>query len=196
LIYPGTKQERFVVLKPRKLPMTADLPAKAPDPAPASPPALAAVPQPPERIAFFGPPPLLDGEDTSAYGDLLARVSAAIRPKDILEEIWLRDFLDLAWETLRWRRLKAALVSGTVSQGLTAGLTGEAALARALAYRLDEVERIDRMIASAEARRNAVLREIERHRSTLGRELRRLVPEAEDAQFEVIESPPSAAGVM
>jgi hypothetical protein len=52
------------------------------------------------------------------------------------------------------------------------------------------------MIASAEARRNAVLREIERHRSTLGRELRRLVPAAEDAQFEVIESPPSAAGVM
>jgi hypothetical protein len=52
------------------------------------------------------------------------------------------------------------------------------------------------MIASAEARRNAVLREIERHRATLGRELRRLVPEAEDAQFEVIESPPAAAGVM
>jgi hypothetical protein len=79
-------------------------------------------------MAFFGPPPLLDGEDTGAYGDLLARVSAAIRPADILEEIWLRDFLDLAWEILRWRRLKGAVVSGAVAQGLTGGLTGEAAL--------------------------------------------------------------------
>jgi hypothetical protein len=148
-------------------------------------------------MAFFGPPPLLEGEDTGAYGDLLARVSAAIRPADILEEIWLRDFLDLAWEALRYRRLKAALVDGAVSQGLggTVGLAGEAALARALTFRLDEVERIDRMLASAEARRNAVLREIERHRSTLGQELRRMVTDAEDAEFEVIESPP-AAGVM
>jgi hypothetical protein len=175
-------------------------------------------------------------------------VSAAIRPADILEEIWLRDFLDLAWETLRWRRLKAALVNGAAAQELadvlypliavraavaeeadedpvsvlktarglakrwaaregeavaevdallaSAGLTIEAALARALASKLDQVERIDRMIVSAEARRNAVLREIERHRATLGHELRRLVPEAEDAEFEVVEPPPAAAGVM
>jgi hypothetical protein len=228
--------------------MNIPSPATAPDAAPPAPPALAAAAQPPVRMAFFGPPPLLEGEDTGAYGDLLARVSAAIRPADILEEIWLRDFLDLAWETLRWRRLKAALVNGAAAQGLAAvlhplvavhaatsdqngaepgsalasayglaerwatreheavaevdallagaGLTIEAALARALASRLDHVERIDRMIVSAEARRNAVLREIEHHRTTLGQELRRLVPEAEDAEFEVVEAAPAAAGVM
>jgi hypothetical protein len=81
-------------------------------------------------MAFFGPPPLLDGEDTSAYGDLLARVSAAIRPADILEEIWLRDFLDLAWETLRWRRLKAAVVNGAASQELIGASVGGAYRAR------------------------------------------------------------------
>ena len=192
--YFRTKQERFVVLKPTKPPpMNAEQPAQSPDSAP-PPPALT-VPQHPERMAFFGPPPLLEGEDTEAYGDLLARVSAAIRPNGILEEIWLRDFLDLAWEALRWRRLKAALVNGAVSKGLP-GSSVEGAYARALAFRLDEIERIDRMIASAEARRNGVLREIERHRATLGQELRRLVPHAEDAEFEVVESPPAAAGVM
>ena len=177
--------------------MNAHLSTTASDAAPAAAPALAGVPQLPERMAFFGPPPLLEGEDTDAYGDLLARVSAAIRPADILEEIWLRDFLDLAWEALRYRRLKAALVNGTAAALRSAAdPTDEAALARALASRIDPVERIERMIASAEARRNCVLREIEHHRATLGQELRRLVPQAEDAEFEVIESPPAAAGVM
>src|SRR5215472_11211721 len=139
--------------------MNAHPPAKVPD-AVSPPPVALAFSQPPERMAFFGPPPLLEGEDSEAYGDLLARVSAAIRPNDILEEIWLRDFLDLAWETLRWRRLKAAVVDGAVAKRLI-GSCVEGAYARPLAFRLEEVERLDRMIASAEARRNAVLREIE-----------------------------------
>jgi hypothetical protein len=180
------------VLKPRKPPMNLHPPAQAPDAAPPAPPALA-VPQPPERMAFFGRPPLLEGEDTDAYGDLLARVSAAIRPGDILEEIWLRDFLDLAWEAVRYRRLRAVMLSSSPS---TASRAAEARHAHALVLQLDHVERIDRLIASAEARRNGVLREIERHRATLGAELRRVVGEAEDAEFEVIESPPAAAGVM
>src|SRR5437764_13176588 len=97
-----------------------NLPQPAPAPEAASPVrlALAALPQGPERMACLGPPPLFEGEDTGAYDDLLARVSAAIRPADIFEEIWLRDFLDLAWEALRYRRLKAALVNGSVSRGL------------------------------------------------------------------------------
>ena len=35
---------------------------------------------------------------------------AAIKPKDVLEEMWVRDVVDLTWETLRMRRLKAALL--------------------------------------------------------------------------------------
>jgi hypothetical protein len=58
------------------------------------------------------------------------------------------------------------------------------------------VERIDRMIMTAEARRNATLREIDRHRETLGRRLRQAVVEAEaqDASFEVVEAQAAAAG--
>ena len=44
---------------------------------------------------------------------------------------------------------------------------------------LGNIERIERMIMAAEARRNAALREIDRHRATLGRRLRQAVREAE-----------------
>jgi hypothetical protein len=205
-------------------------------------------------MACLGPPPLFEGDDSAAYNDLLARVSAAIKPTDIFEEIWLRDFLDLAWEALRCRRLRAALVNGAVSEGLanvlrplmavrafaseevaseeagtdqdaerpschelavrwaarepqavaevdallaSANLSIERALASAFGYRMSDVERIDRMIISAEARRNAVLHEIERHRSTLGQELRRVLRDAQhaqDAEFEVVDVTPAAAG--
>jgi hypothetical protein len=40
------------------------------------------------------------------------------------------------------------------------------------------------MITSAEARRNVALREVDRHRSTLGQALRHASEEAVDAEFE------------
>ena len=59
-----------------------------------------------DRLEIFGPPPLLEGEDSKAYDTLLARVSGAVKPKDIIEEIWVRDIVNLTWEILRLRRLK------------------------------------------------------------------------------------------
>jgi hypothetical protein len=43
----------------------------------------------PERLPCLGPPPLLEGESSVDYDDLLARVSAAVKPTDILEEIFV-----------------------------------------------------------------------------------------------------------
>ena len=60
---------------------------------------------------------------------------------------------------------------------------GEADIyAQTLAKKIDEFERIDRLAASAEARRNAALRELERHREAVGRRLRNAIA-TEDAQF-------------
>jgi len=67
---------------------------------------------------FFGPPPLLDGEDPAAYDDLLARVSGAVKPSDILEEIWVRDVVDLTWEVQRLRQLKAKLLDLNAHKGV------------------------------------------------------------------------------
>src|ERR1700704_3374844 len=59
----------------------------------------------------FGPAPLIEGEDAGAYDELLLRISAAVRPHDIFEEIWVRDIVDLVWEAFRLRRLKACLMT-------------------------------------------------------------------------------------
>jgi hypothetical protein len=163
----------------------------------------------------FGPAPLIEGEDAGAYDELLVRISCAVRPGDIFEEIWVRDIVDLVWEAFRLRRLKACLVTAGARSALaqqlvpvvgraqadglarswaarepgalaaveeqlaTAGIGLEGVVAQGLCFRLGFIERIERMIMAAEARRNAALREIDRHRATLGRQLRQAVLEAE-----------------
>jgi hypothetical protein len=56
---------------------------------------------------------------------------------------------------------------------------------------LDYIERIDRLTAIAESRRNASLREIDRRRAVLGQTLRQSVQEVENAEFKVIETKPT-----
>jgi hypothetical protein len=70
------------------------------------------------KLALFGPPPLLEGEDSAAYDELLVQVSGAVKPADILEEVWVRDVVDLIWETYRLRRLKANLLTARAYTGL------------------------------------------------------------------------------
>ena len=64
-------------------------------------------------------------------------------------------------------------------------------MADALAKKLDDIERIDRLISIAESRRNACLHEIERRRAVLGETLRRSVRDIENGEFEVIETTPA-----
>lgn len=70
------------------------------------------------RTNIFGPAPLLEGEDAAAYDELLARVSGAVKPTDILEEVWVRDVVDLTWEVFRMRRLKVNLMKANAHKGL------------------------------------------------------------------------------
>jgi hypothetical protein len=69
-----------------------------------------------------------------------------------------------------------------------AGLTMDDVMAEAFAKEIDSFERFDRMLASAEARRNNALREIDRHRSALGAAVRQVVDEVEDAEFRNVET--------
>ena len=171
---------------------------------------------------LFGPPPLIAGERADEYDKLLDRISRTVKPTDAIEEIWVRDVVDLTWETFRLRRLKVSLLEVNLHKGLaivlkpmlgysnaadlskdwaardpnaikkteallaSAGLTMDAVLAQTLAAEIDHVDRIDRMIMSAETRRNITLREIDRHRAALGEQLRRATQDIEDADFKVI----------
>ena len=62
-----------------------------------------------------------------------------------------------------------------------------AAFNSAFIRELTSLERIDRLAALAESRRNAVLREIERHRAVFAQLLRDKVQDVQDAEFETIE---------
>jgi hypothetical protein len=73
---------------------------------------------------IFGPPPILPGEDASAYEALLGRVSADVKPTDILEKIWVRDVVDRTWEILRLRRIKTGFASRTMAQTLSKFIHG------------------------------------------------------------------------
>jgi hypothetical protein len=186
----------------------------------------ASLPERAGRLALFGPPPLLEGEDTAAYDELLVRISGAVKPTDIFEEIWIRDIVDLVWEAFRLRRHKANLMTAVAHEGLTkilrpligwtdahnlaeawaarersaikqvdkllasAGLTMDAVMAQALSLKLDHIERIDRMIATAEGRRNAILREVDRHRTAWGQNLRQAVQQIEAVEIKVIDAQP------
>ena len=63
-------------------------------------------------------PALLDGEDRATYNHVLAEVAAAIQPRDIIEQLWVRDIADLAWDGLRLRRLKVGLLNASLAEGL------------------------------------------------------------------------------
>ena len=60
--------------------------------------------------SLFGPPPILEGEDAEGYSVLFGRVCAAIKPIDVIDEMFMADVVALEWEVLRWRRLKLCLI--------------------------------------------------------------------------------------
>jgi ribosomal protein L12E/L44/L45/RPP1/RPP2 len=67
---------------------------------------------------LLGPPPLLPSESVADYEGLRARLRAKIVPRDVVEEMLLRDILDLQWEVLRMRRLKSRILSSGRPTGL------------------------------------------------------------------------------
>src|SRR5262249_48379506 len=143
----------------------------------------------------FGAPPVLKGENSKAYESLLAQVCSGIAPSDAIEQMWVRDVVDLTWEIFRWRRLKTELIASAVPTALrkilapladakedsewmnalvklwisqkpsginrvnkllaSADLTFDAVIAEAAKNRLDEIERVERLAANVEGRRDA-----------------------------------------
>ena len=64
-----------------------------------------------------------------------------------------------------------------------AELSIDVVAATALSMSLDEIERIDSMVTNAETRRNAVLREVARHRAAFAENLRRSSGTVRDAEY-------------
>jgi hypothetical protein len=188
-----------------------------------------------ERVLGVAAPPLAPGESEAQYLSLAARVVAAAKPRDTIEELLIRDVIDLTWDVLRLRRIKSGILKANMNEGVqevmsrlgygegpnyaypreigqswaagdksakkdvaralaAAGLAIDDVTATTLERNIDKFERIERMLASAEARRNNALREIDRHRSAYGAAIRRTLDEVEDVEFRDVESGEVAGG--
>jgi hypothetical protein len=183
------------------------------------------------ELDLWGPPPLLPGEDPEVYEALLGRVRNAVRPEGMIEEIYVRDLVDLSWEIRRWRRLRdehleiqayeaaktafASYLDKEDREMLAHCFPNDGPEARReidklfeftearienlmpsiVVRNLENVERLDALIATTEARRNRMLKEIDRHRRTLAvAALRRTPEEIEEADFEVVAPPITITG--
>ncbi len=64
---------------------------------------------------LFAKRPLALGESEQDYDSFLVAVTAAVEPEDIIERLWVKDFVDLKWETMRLRRLLASVLMSTAN---------------------------------------------------------------------------------
>jgi hypothetical protein len=173
---------------------------------------------------FFGSAPVVRGEDRTAYDECYKRIFAAVKPEDFLVESWANDIANLTWDIIRYRRAKADFLSVALNEAIRnlcveptvadkwaagdpqvveqleselakIGLSTHALMAKALVAEIEKVAFLDRLIASAEARRNTALRELERHRANLARTLRDASNDVLDAEFEDVAVQASAETV-
>ena len=84
-------------------------------------------------VALLGAAPLIKGENASSYDDLFNRICVTLQPRDCLEEIWIRDVVDLVWEMFRLRRLKAAAMTDQARSEIAGALRRHHAEGEALA---------------------------------------------------------------
>ena len=69
-------------------------------------------------FAQVAPRSVLRWEEKGNYDALLARISATLRPADVMEEMWTRDVADLVWQIFRLRRMKDTLLDEASYRGL------------------------------------------------------------------------------
>lgn len=75
---------------------------------------------PPEILALIQQPPLLKGESVQQYNALFEVLVCQVAPVDLIEWLWVLNYLDCAWEILRVRRFKSILIDLQQKQALQA----------------------------------------------------------------------------
>jgi hypothetical protein len=181
------------------------------------------------EAAYFGPPPLFQGEDASSYQQFLDEVVDFAKPADIVEKIWVRDYVDLHWDVDRLRRIKATLISSAKSDVKSMALrfvtsleseeeddrgddeslekaavllererrSDDASLilpqrhaARGFANEISGLARIERMLATMEARRDKALHQLEKRRAALAARVKQAIKQQVEDELQVTEEMP------
>jgi len=137
-------------------------------------------------LQYFGAAPLIPGEDTEAYNQLLVSAVSALKPDDLIEMMWVRDVVDLEWEIRRARRGKVRLASKPdAPRELRFDSFGEDAdglFALAAVEKISPLERLDRLISFKESRRNRAIHELRQYQETEAVR-RRIASEVIDGEF-------------
>lgn len=116
-------------------------------------------------------------EPASSGGNFTAKMRAA--------EASLKASSTLAMD---WATGDPAAIAHVNRLLASAGLTMDNVIAQTSASELDKIERFNRLIASAEGRRNVLLREIEHHRAPFAQRLRAEIHKIENAEFETVKT--------
>jgi hypothetical protein len=103
---------------------------------------------------LLGGSSLIRGENVRSYDEFLERICATLQPRDSLEEIWIRDIVDLVWETFRLRRAKANLMTDAARDQVAYKLDGSHPRALQIACDWaagdeDAASQVERALASA-----------------------------------------------
>ena len=124
---------------------------------------------------FFKRPPLLKEEDPIEYWALVRQFIKHVSAKAIIEWIWLKDVVDLTWEIWRLRRARASFVRDLPAweeyvQVLLAAddeTPGECDREKSASQRLlgsmIVYQPVDKLLASAELRRDRIFAQLEFH---------------------------------
>jgi hypothetical protein len=137
-------------------------------------------------VELLGTPPLLKGEDPKQYQALFAELARTVKPADIIEWLWVRDILDLTWDIIRYRRIKASWIRDnelespnlSIQRGYQCRMSKFEAATSAFA----SLSLLEQTQASAELRRNNALNEIESRRASLGQALRQASDQVIEAE--------------
>jgi hypothetical protein len=105
----------------------------------------------------------------------LLRARACKAVQEVLDPI-VRDSY---WLAKKWCARDQAAVDRVGAVLRSAGLSMDTVMAETLRHEIDEIERIDAMVASAEMRRSTALRHIEQYRASFAEKLRAAIDDAE-----------------
>jgi hypothetical protein len=148
---------------------------------------------------LWGKPPLLRSEDPKVYDKLAQTVVRAIEPGDGIEWLLVNDVVAHSWEIRRLRQFKTLLIELKREEDIAcsddedeAREYGESEQGETSLFlnNLDHWEKIDYLLTVVEARRDAVLREIDRRRASFADRRRNASSHIIDGEFEERHSGP------
>ena len=73
----------------------------------------------PRRLDILGRAPVLDGESETSYWELHEHMFGALEPADIVDEIRVRDAVDVAWNIKRLRHTLSTILSAKITAAIT-----------------------------------------------------------------------------